>query len=104
MSKSAPRSGRLAEVIATYGPDEPRAAHAKISISLPSELVEQVRAAAAESGISVSAVIAAAIRSSVAGVERARLDAAIEAQNEENLDWARAFAPIAAERWSKLEW
>ncbi len=28
----------------------------------------------------------------------------IEAQNEENLAWAEAYAPIAAKLWAELEW
>lgn len=104
MVKTRRFGGRLAEVIVTYGIEGPAAPHDKISISLPNDLVEQVRAAAAESGVSVSAVIAAAIRSSVATAEQKRLDAAIEAQNEENLERARGSAPIAAEQWSKIEW
>ena len=104
MIKTQRFGGRLAEVIVTYGTEGPREPHAKISISLPNELVEQVRAAAEESGVSVSAVIAAALRSSISTAEQTRLDAAIEAQNDENLEWAKSYAPIAAEQWLKLEW
>jgi plasmid stability protein len=104
MSKTTIKRGRLAEVAAAYGVDEARAPHGKISISLPSELIDQVRSTAAESGLSVSAVIAAALRSTIASAEQTNLDAALEAQNDENLDWASAYLPIASRLWSGVEW
>jgi len=104
MSETTIKRGRLAEVAAAYGGDEARAPHGKISISLPSELIDQIRSTAAESGLSVSAVIAAALRSTIASAEQANLDAALEAQNEENLDWANAYLPIATRLLSEVEW
>ena len=104
MSETTIKRGRLAEVAAAYGVDEARAPHGKISISLPSELIDQIRSTAAESGLSVSAVIAGALRSTIASAEQANLDAALEAQNEENLDWANAYLPIATRLWSEVEW
>jgi len=95
---------RLGEALEPYLAGDPRAAHAKLSITLPTDLLEQVRQAAAESGTSVSATIAAALRRTLHDVEQVRLDAALEAQNEESLDWARATAPMAAEAIAKLEW
>ena len=92
----------FAEAAAPYGAGP--GPHTKLSISLPTELVELVRGAAAESGVSVSAMIGAAIRRTLEESEQARLDAAIEAQNEENLEWAQAYLPIAAKLWSELEW
>jgi hypothetical protein len=94
----------FAEAVAPYAADEARGAHTKLSISLPTELVELVRAAAAEGGTTVSGMIAAALRKSLEDAEQARLDAAIEAQNEENLEWAVAYLPIAAALWSEIEW
>jgi hypothetical protein len=97
--------GRLfREAVAEYSSDPAGSSHAKLSISLPAELLEVVKAAAAESGQSVSAVIAASLRRTLEDAEQARLDAAIEAQNEENLEWANAFLPITAKLWSELEW
>lgn len=94
----------FAEALTPYGSDELTVPHTKLSISLPSDLVGLVRAAAAESGLSVSATIGAALRRTLEDAEQARLDAAIEAQNEENLEWAKAYLPIAAKLWSELEW
>lgn len=98
------RSHALAETAATYGAAAPAASHAKLSITLPADLAEQVRSAAAESGTSVSGVIAAAVRSAIARAEQDRLDAAVDAQNEENLAWAGAFLPATSRLWSETEW
>ena len=94
----------FAEALAPYGVDKTPGPYAKLSISLPSDLVELVRAAATERHVSVSAVIAAVIRWGLEDAEQAHLDAAIEAQNEENLEWANAYLPIAAKLWSDIEW
>jgi hypothetical protein len=94
----------FAEAVAPYGPSTSPGPHTKLSISLPADLAELVRGAAAESGVSVSAMIGAALRRTLEDAEQARLDAAIEAQNEENLEWAKAYLPIAARLWSEIEW
>ena len=56
------RGQAFAEAVAPYGPAATPAPYTKLSISLPAELVELVRGAAAERGESVSAMIGAAIR------------------------------------------
>jgi hypothetical protein len=94
----------IAETLAPYGADAAAGSHTKLSISLPTELVELVREAAVESGTTVSGMVAAALRRTLADAEQVRLDAAIEAQNEENLEWAEAYLPIAAKLWSEIEW
>ncbi len=94
----------FAEAVASYGSDDAGGPHTKLSISLPTDLVELVRGAAAEGGTSVSGMIAAALRRTLEDAEQVRLDAAIEAQNEENLEWAMAYLPIGAKLWSELEW
>ena len=94
----------FAEAAAAYGVDSSSGPHTKLSISLPTELVMLVRAAASERGLSVSAVIAAALRRTLVEADQARLDAAIEAQNEENIEWARAYLPVATKLWSEVEW
>ena len=94
----------FAETVAPYGSDDSRASHTKLSISLPSDLVELVREAAAQAGLTMSATIGASLRRTLADADQARLDRAIEAQNEENLAWAEAYVPIAAKVWSELEW
>jgi len=104
MTRSARRPHALAEATAAYGSAATASAHTKLSITLPTDLADQVRLAAEASGSSVSGVIAAAIRSAIARTEQERLDAAIEAQNEENLAWARAFIPSTARIWSEIEW
>ena len=99
------RQGRLLrEIVAPYRSGGAAGTSTKLSISLPTDLVEVVRAAAAESGLSVSATIAAALRRTLGDAEQARLDAALELDREENIAWARAYAPIAAELIGKLEW
>lgn len=94
----------VAEAIAPYGRETPGGPHTKLSISLPTELVEVVRGVATERGLSVSAVIGGALRRTLQEADQARLDAAIDAQNEENLEWATAYLPMAAKLWSELEW
>lgn len=98
------RPHALSETAAAYGVGAPASSHTKLSITLPTDLAEQVRSAAQESGTSVSGVIAAAIRSAIAGADQDRLDAAIDAQNEENLAWAAAFLPATSRLWSETEW
>ena len=98
------RTRAVAEVLAPYGNDPDRGPHTKVSISLPSELVEEVKAAAARAGLTFSGAVAASIRRTLDDAEQARLDAAIEVQNEENLAWANAYLPVAAKLWSELEW
>ncbi|MBI2762579.1 MAG: ribbon-helix-helix protein, CopG family [Chloroflexi bacterium] len=105
MKPSEPvRRKALAETVAAYGPGTASVSHAKLSITLPADLAEQVKAAAEESGTSVSGVIAAALRSAIARTEQDRLDAAIDAQNEENRSWAEAFLPSTSKLWSEIEW
>jgi hypothetical protein len=65
----------------------------KLSISLPEPLMETVREVSAQTGVSVSGVIAASLRRLQDEVFQARIDAALEEDREENLAWARATAP-----------
>jgi hypothetical protein len=105
MSETTRHHGRLLrETIAPYSAVAATGTFTKLSISLPSDLVEVVRAAAAQSGLSVSATIAAALRRTLDDAEQARLDAALELDREENVAWAQAYTPIAAELIAKLEW
>jgi hypothetical protein len=78
--------------------------YAKLSISLPRPLMEVVREVAAETGSTVSGVVAASLRRFVDEIEQARLDAALEADREENLAWARAAAPMDARLLEDIEW
>ena len=73
----------------------------KLSISLPADLAETVRLSARDSGVSASAVIAAALRRALDAAEQDRLDAAIDAQNDENLEWSRAYVPVGAKLWAE---
>ncbi len=98
------RTRVLREALAPYGEGRSAERTTKLSISLPSELVEVVRATARESGSTVSALIAAALRRTLEDAEQADIDRALEAQAQENLDWAEAFLPITAKLWSELEW
>lgn len=78
--------------------------HTKLSISLPTELLDLVRASAAASGSTVSATIAASLRRTIEDAEQANLDRALELDAEENLAWANAYLPTAAKLWAELEW
>ena len=104
MSSTNARTRLLRESLAPYSSGETTSAHTKLSISLPSDLAEIVRAAAAESGLSVSATIAAALRRTLEDAEQTVLDSALDADREENRERAVAYAPIAAELMAKLEW
>ena len=78
--------------------------YAKLSISVPERLLAVVREVADETGQSVSGVVAASLRRLVDEVEQARLDAALDADREENLAWARAAAPMDARLLADVEW
>lgn len=104
MSEIESQGRLLSDALAPYVAGEPAATFVKLSISLPADVVDVVRAAATDSGLSVSATIAAALRRTLGDAEQARLDAALEAQAEENLEIARAYGPITAELLAKLEW
>lgn len=104
MSETTRHGKLLRETIAPYSAGAAAGTSTKLSISLPTDLVEVVRAAAAQSGMTVSATIAAALRRTLDHAEQARLEAALELDRDENVAWARAYAPIAAEQIGKLEW
>jgi len=105
MGETTDRRARfLREAVAPYEGSDATAGHTKLSISLPTELVEAVRATATETGTSVSAVIAASLRASIEAAEQANIDRALELDAEENLAWANAYMPIAAKLWSEIEW
>ena len=103
MSESDSRGRLLRDAVAPYA-GEPSAGFVKLSVSLPADLVEVVRAAAEESDTSVSATIAAALRRTLVDAEQARLDEALALDREENLAWAAAVAPTAAKLLADLEW
>ena len=104
MSSTIHRVRAVAEALAPYGSEGAAARHAKVSVSLPADLVEVVRAIAVDRQVSVSAVIAASLRRTIEEADQARLDRALELDAEENLAWASAYQPIAERLWSKLEW
>ncbi len=94
----------LAETAASYGGGSGPAAHVKLSISLPAGLADELRAAAEESGQSVSGIVAAALRSSIATAEQARLDRALDLDADDNAAWANDALALTAKAWSELEW
>ncbi len=104
MSNTAARVRQFRESVAPYSTEEAVVAHRKLSISLPVDLVEVVKAAAAESGLTVSATIAAALRRTLVDAEQARLDAALVLDADENRDWAAAGAETHARLVTELEW
>lgn len=104
MSENHRRARLLRESIAPYAGRDSDVGVTKLSISLPSDLVEIVRATSTEQGLSVSATIAAALRRTLADAEQVRLDAALAADAEENVAWAKATAAVNAKLVSELEW
>ncbi len=105
MSQAAPpHRHALAETAAEYGTDRSGGGHTKISISLPADLLLQVRAAAEETGIGVSGVIAAALRHSLQAVQQERLERALALDAGDNAEWATDALELTARSWSELEW
>ena len=96
-------TSNLAETAAAYRTDA-RAPHTKLSISLPTDLVDELRAAAAESGLGVSGVVAAAVRRSIADAEQERIDRALELDAEDNAARATDALAMTARAWADLEW
>lgn len=94
----------FSEALEPYATADAGSTVVKLSISLPADLVDVVRSAAADTGSTVSATIAAAIRRTIVDAEQANLDAALAAQSEENVDVARAYGPIAVDLLARLEW
>lgn len=103
MSRKDAKARLFRESLAPYGAAAGTGV-TKLSISLPTDLADLVKAAAADGGSTVSGVIASAIRASMAAAEQARLDRALELDAQENLDWANAYMPIAAKLWAEIEW
>lgn len=93
----------LAETAASYS-TSPAARHVKLSITLPEDLVTEVRDAAADSGLGVSGVIAAALRQALASARQERLDRALALDEEDNRAWAEGALALTAQAWSQLEW
>ncbi len=104
MGSTVRRARMLRETLAPYGQGRSAERTTKLSISLPTELVELIRATANASGSTVSALIAAALRRTLEEAEQADIDRALDVQAQENLDWAEAFLPTTAELVSKSEW
>lgn len=94
----------MAEALAPYGSQSAGSRHTKVSISLPSDLVELVRATAADTNQTVSALIAASLRRALDEADQARLERALELDAEENVAWANAYLPVAAELLADIEW
>jgi len=94
----------FAEALAPYSASGSSGPHTKLSISLPSDLLELVKATAEASGQTVSATIAASLRRTLDEAEQANLDRALELDSEWNLEWVKATSPITAKLWEELEW
>jgi hypothetical protein len=98
------RQHGLAETAAKYAAERETTAHTKLSISLPRDLVAQIRAAAAESETTVSGVIAAALRGSIVTSEQERIDRALAMDAEDNAGWANDALSLTARAWADLQW
>lgn len=97
------RRHALAETAAAYA-SSPTTRHVKLSITLPEDLVAEIREAAADSGVGVSGVIAGAVRLALAEAQQARLDRALALDAEDNHAWAEDALALTAQAWAKLEW
>lgn len=99
------RARYLREALAPYVTGDSGAGGVtKLSVSLPTDLVELVRETAASSGTSVSATIAASLRRTLEVAEQDRLDAALALDAEEDRQWAAATADVHAALIRELEW
>ena len=104
MSTNDHRARLLRESVAPYVASDTAVRVTKLSISLPTDLVELVRTSAAESGSTVSSMIAAALRRALEDAEQRRLDVALALDAEENVAWAEATADTNAKLLADLEW
>lgn len=100
---SAKGNHSLAETAAAYGSAQ-RTSSVKVSITLPADLVEEVRIAASQTGTGVSGVIAAALRHSLAVAQQARIDEALALDAADNAEYGRVGEALAAETWAELKW
>jgi len=94
----------FADALSPYGSSGSSGPHTKLSISLPSDLIDLVRASAEATGQTVSATIAASLRRTLEEAEQANLDRALELDSEWNLEWVKATWPMTAKLWEELEW
>jgi hypothetical protein len=94
----------FSEAVAPYSERSFAGPHTKLSISLPTDLVDLLRASAKSSGLSVSATIAACVRQTLGMAEQASLDRALELDAEENIAWATAYSPVTIDLLNELEW
>jgi len=104
MSGSDLKARWFRESVAPYAASESLRGHRKLSVSLPQDLVDVIKVVAAESGMSVSATIAASLRRTLVDSEQARLDAALALDADEDRAWAAAAADVHAHLVSELEW
>jgi len=88
------------EAAAPYGSEPVE----KLSISLPPGLAARARHEAQHDGSSLSAVVAAALRERFDRLDQAELDAALDADREENVRAAEAMLPYAAALFAETEW
>jgi hypothetical protein len=93
----------LAETVAAYQAKS-RTPHTKLSISLPTDLVDELRAAAADSGLGVSGVVAAAVRRAIDVASQEGLDRALELDAEDNARRAADTLAATARAWADLKW
>lgn len=104
MSENDARARWFRETVAPYAAGGATQGHTKLSVSLPQDLVDVIRSVAAESGLSVSATIAASLRRTLVDSEQARLDTALALDADEDREWAAATAEVHAGLVSELEW
>lgn len=105
MSESDVRTKWLREILEPYATTEKSpSGTTKLSVSLPADLVRIFRQTAKESGLSVSATIAASLRRSLVVSEQDRLEAALRLDSDEDREWAAATAETHARLVETLEW
>jgi hypothetical protein len=73
-------------------------------VSLPEDAVAYLAARAEERGVGLSTVLAELVDADRLADEQARLNAALELDAEDNVRFAAASAPLAADVIGTLEW
>ena len=76
----------------------------KLSVSLPEETVAYLATRAQARGVGLSTVLAEIVEAGRVADEQARLEAALELDAQDNLRFAAATGPLAAEILRTLEW
>jgi len=104
MERNAARARVLREALEPYLRSPAGSGVVKLSVSLPADLADAVKAAAEASGSSVSATVAAAVRRALDAADQERLERALALDAADDDAWASASLAVTARQWKDLEW